>query len=303
MHIHPASQTPLQPLEPQPAEAQQPRPTDVTPTLSAGSTGLDVWHAPAALSSGELPALDPATLSPAKAEVETAAKTRRLEIYYGTSDRAQIRQLALQQLNLSGPPLSLEQKKANFARFAQAFFPQPAADDDPFDLHYSGPQPDTRTYQTLQAYALTDYGAAMIQKGLAEAESGSFQVKIIEDASPQGWNDFMVFPPNFPPEQAHFKISGQPVDPLAIVHHEFEHTRFGRFANHDDDVLADEVHAVRDVENPVRVLNGYEPRYTYTQIDALGQPIQTLSILQPEQVRPGAWTFDPQDPRRLKALP
>ena len=60
-----------------------------------------------------------------------------------------------------------------------------------------------------------------------------------------------------------FSMSGQKVDPVAIISHEFGHTRFGNMANADSETILGEACTVRLYENPVRLLNNYAPRTHY----------------------------------------
>lgn len=229
---------------------------------------------------------------------------RRLEKSLGSAESEALHAWARQTLGLNGVNLpDAATRKANFETFAARHFPQRPADSDEFDAENYGPTPDMPVYQLFAAYAQSDYGALMIQKVLAEAGEKPFQVKAVDGVSPKAWDDIMVFPPDFPKPGARFAFGGQAVDPLAILHHEFEHTRFGKNPQSLENILAEEAFTVAQVENPVRVLNGFEPRYTYTQLDAMGQPLVTLNIFNPELQFPGAWTFDPQDPRQLLSLP
>lgn len=154
----------------------------------------------------ELPALELSELADLSVG-QAVGREQRLKIFFGSSERAEHLAWARQQLALDTEPAPApEQRQANFERFAERFFP--ALSDDPFDLTYPGPQPGMRTYDTLRTYALTDYGAAMLQKVLREAGEQDFAIKIIEDSAPQGWDDFVIFPPDFPGDNPQFKISG-----------------------------------------------------------------------------------------------
>lgn len=231
----------------------------------------------------------------------SSAVQNRLQRYYGTSDMTLIQAQARAQLGLEqAQALSPEIRQQNFSQFAARHFPQPPAERDEFDLDTYGPAPGSPLYQLFEAYAATDYGALMVARVLEKGEP--LTVKVVPGVSPQAWENLMVFPPEFPRAGAVFTFGGQPVDPLAILHHEFEHTHFGRYPQREDALLQEELHAVRDVENPVRILNGFEPRYTYTQLNAQGQPQVTFAILNPDRAEPGAWTFDPENPARLLPL-
>jgi len=61
-------------------------------------------------------------------------------------------------------------------------------------------------------------------------------------------------------------MGGEKKYDLAIIHHEFGHTRFFRKLNDmkiKDFKLKDERQAVINLENPIRLKKGMEPRYTY----------------------------------------
>lgn len=243
-------------------------------------------------------------VEPIKTEPWTPEARLRLERTLGTAEPAALIAWARQTLGLDGVELlDAATRQINFLRFAQRHFPQPPAEVDEFASETYGPTPEMPLYKLFEAYAQTDYGALMIQKVLTEAGHKPFVVKAIAGVAPKAWDDLMVFPPDFPKPGARFAFGGQEVDPLAILHHEFEHTRFGKHPQSSEQILAEEAFTVAEVENPVRILNGFEPRYTYTQLDASGRPLVTLNIFNPTQQAPGAWTFDPQDPRQLRPLP
>ena len=105
---------------------------------------------------------------------------------------------------------------------------------------------------------------------------------------------------DFVPEGKPFEYGGQLVDPLAIIHHEFEHTRFGAYS-HEPGKLEDEIAAVIHLENPVRALNQHEPRYTYTKINQQNEPVETIAILDTNNKVRGGTTFCKNDPRKLVA--
>ena len=69
------------------------------------------------------------------------------------------------------------------------------------------------------------------------------------------------------PRSVIYEESKQAIHPLATLHHEFEHTRFGTSSVHEAGSIEDEVIAVRAMENPVRALYQMEPRYTYVTTD------------------------------------
>lgn len=61
--------------------------------------------------------------------------------------------------------------------------------------------------------------------------------------------------------RTHFPYGGQLVDPLAILSHEFGHTRYGDPASGES--ILGEARTVERYENPVRIRHDYEPRSVY----------------------------------------
>ena len=123
-------------------------------------------------------------------------------------------------------------------------------------------------YKKLMEYSQTDYGAAMILRILQDNKNKNtphFEVRYDDGASGQkaqaGYN-FILLSNNFP-NNSLFK-GGEKKHHLSIIHHEFGHTRF--FSNSNGPVSVTHQHerlAVIHNDNPVRILNMHEPRYTY----------------------------------------
>lgn len=74
----------------------------------------------------------------------------------------------------------------------------------------------------------------------------------------------------------------QKVDPIAILSHEFGHTRFSSIT--ESHTLQGEREVVRLYENPVRRMNGHDDRVSYYSTDS-DQTIFTTS----GEIRPGLW--------------
>jgi hypothetical protein len=70
--------------------------------------------------------------------------------------------------------------------------------------------------------------------------------------------------------QCQFPSSNELVDPLAIISHEFGHTRYGDPASGGN--LLGEARTVELYENPVRERNGFEPRALYFERINQGTP-------------------------------
>ena len=90
----------------------------------------------------------------------------------------------------------------------------------------------------------------------------------------------------------HLPVGGPKVDPLAILHHEFCHTKFG--IPHDASQLEGEAKVVRECENPVRVKNGYTKRRLYYDPEHK----KTIDVSTGE-VRAGKWRWDNAENRMV----
>lgn len=142
----------------------------------------------------------------------------------------------------------------------------------------------------LERYARTDYGAGMVRRVLEDYEAARAagwvdpEGELTPDGHFAGYVPFRIrgtpgaaaggsaeirLPFSF---RETFRFGGQRVDPLAIVHHEFGHTRYGLPAGPEDLretphgtrlSLEHEVRVVDRFENPVRLRNGFEPRFRY----------------------------------------
>lgn len=161
--------------------------------------------------------------------------------------------------------------------------------------------PRGKALEVLREYVRTDFGKEMIGKVLADfdraaaqgwvtpagelTESGEFAgfvpFRIVHDdrTASAGLREVRL------PERfgTHFSGSGLRIFPLAIVHHEFGHTQFGR-PPRSEDVVTDEygsrlsvnheLDIVKAFENPVRERYGYAPRTSYENHlgERAGQP-------------------------------
>ena len=158
----------------------------------------------------------------------------------------------------------------------------------------------TKAYETLWVYSRTPYGAMMIQKILFDHQIKGrvpFKVRRYNDRAAAGSTDYIQFPEGFSLKK---KLdSGEIVDPLAIIHHEFGHTRY--FSGHKRGVLVtpqDERLAVINMENPARMYNKNEPRYAYFNgVDKVEEQY-TINIIT-GVVKAGIWAVDETDPRIL----
>ena len=123
-------------------------------------------------------------------------------------------------------------------------------------------------YKKLMEYSQTDYGAAMIFRVLQDNKNKNtprFEVRYDDGATGQkaqaGYN-FILLSNDFP-DSSPFK-GGEKKFYLSIIHHEFGHTRF--FSNNNGPTTVTLQHerlVVIHNDNPVRILNRNEPRYTY----------------------------------------
>lgn len=138
--------------------------------------------------------------------------------------------------------------------------------------------PDSEAYELLKEYALTDYGALTLKK-ILEDSNDAIKKKYIQEngtitslgkeALQAGlWQGHFIFgatdlaisagsnslrlPSTF--RESFFPVGSEPVDSLALLHHEMGHTRFG-LNNKNEDHLQIERITVQRYENPVRTLN------------------------------------------------
>lgn len=156
-----------------------------------------------------------------------------------------------------------------------------------------------KAYRYFEDYAQTDYGALMIARVLADNKTSAkrFSIGLQDRDTAQGQFNGILIPTDFPKYDT-FPFSGQRVHPLAIIHHEFGHTKFNpqkdkiRMVNLDH-----ERQIVLRYENPVRMLEKnrglYEPRYTYTSKN------RTINIIT-GVIEEGKLTTDPKDPRIMR---
>ncbi len=216
-------------------------------------------------------------------------RSARLKIYYGTDNMAQIQVQAKKALGIDNPgklPNS-KTRKENFKKLVKQNF---AVFDIEKHFHtpqHEGPAAGSDAYKWLEKYALTDYGALMIARIL---KNPKFKIRAMEGQA-QANTLYISLPPQFPLRNTF--PSGEKIVPLAVIHHEFEHTMYGTQSNPHGSIKDERV-AVRDMENPVRVLHNEEPRYTYFQRHT-NSTINVITGI----VRTGQWRHDPSDPRNF----
>ncbi len=154
-----------------------------------------------------------------------------------------------------------------------------------------------KAYHAFLDYAKTPYGAVMIGRILRDNFTSSFigtkrfQIQRYDDSRAKGDTDFIRLPSGFPLLKR--LATGDEVDPSAMIHHEFGHTRFFKGHHSGKEVsIQDERIAVIRMENPARIYNKNEPRYAYYHPD-LGATINIIT----GQVKQGIWATDKADPR------
>jgi len=79
---------------------------------------------------------------------------------------------------------------------------------------------------------------------------------------------------------------------LLEVHHKFEYTQYST-VDFDGNIHNDERIAVRDLENPVRIINDKEPRYIYSNHG------RTILVIGNSTDVAGNFTYDRNDPRKM----
>lgn len=182
-------------------------------------------------------------------------------------------------------------RETNFKQFVEHNFSSYS-----HGLDMINPWPDAKehikAYKMLKEYAKTPYGAVMIKRVLDDNNKPGvkrFIVRLDDNQTATAGTHFISFPSDFPTKNAF--PDGAAIDPMAVIHHEFGHTRY--FTNNNKPALVtiqDERHAVIHNSNPVRMLNKYEPRYTYYNGS------ETINIIT-GQKQGGRWSFDKSDPR------
>jgi len=131
-------------------------------------------------------------------------------------------------------------------------------------------------YKKLKEYSETSFGAAMIYRILQDNKKRKLMKKplfaVEYDDGGYGQNanggfNFIRLTKDFPDSRPY--PGGEKKYYPAIIHHEFGHTRFfmknGNIKQNGNITLKDEILAVIHLENPIRMRQGYEPRYTYRQ--------------------------------------
>lgn len=186
-----------------------------------------------------------------------------------------------------------DERLKNFELFEKIRF----NNDDPWGVQLDGVfKKGTSAYNYLKLYSQTNFGSTMIDR--INRYDGKFTVYAITRGDKKfqamGATDHIRLPVDFPLLEK-YPFTDQLIDPLAVIHHEFEHTRFGLW-KYDVGSLREEVAAVVHSENTVRILRDFEPRYVYYQriTDT------TVSIFDYTNTMSGGRTYDPLDPRKLK---
>lgn len=205
-----------------------------------------------------------------------------------------------QALGIDGEVPSLADRERNFRLLVENNFSGTGIlENAPSEWPEARRNERTRAFYFLHRYALTSYGGVMVARILADnrthtTEDNRFRIGIKDDDQAQGGFNFILFPSNFP-ALITFPGSTQLIDPLAIIHHEFGHTRLdARNRAVHLFSLNDERLVVIHHENPVRMLHGMEPRYTYYH-----QTFGTINIITGEIQRGELYTFSPSNPAVL----
>jgi len=204
-------------------------------------------------------------------------------------------------------PETLMSRQSNFKEFVKINF----------ELNFSNPGawPDNVTnlpiYKKLKAYSETNYGSATIHRILQDNKKATlqkrkvFKVQYDDGVSGQearGAFNYIRLTKNFP-NNLPYK-GGERKYALAIIHHEFGHTRFFRKSNKMKIIefsLQDERQAVIHLENPIRMKKGLEPRYTYFRDVGKNGDKGTINIITGEIaiISEGRNTILEYDPTKL----
>lgn len=228
------------------------------------------------------------------ARINNATKIYANEIYgipIEDVTRKNLKEAAKKQLNIQ-KSIPMRKRKSNFKEFETKRFYK--GNDDPFSdvPHQQKFEKNTSAYENLKKYSETEYGAAMIDR--INKSPDKFTVFTRDNFQANADSNRLTLPSDFPSKSV-YESTGQKIDSLAVLHHEFEHTKYGT-KNYSVGSLKEEVQAVREAENPVRILNGYEPRYTYYD----KTKDTTVSIFNEQNRLSGMRTYSITDPRVLQ---
>jgi len=153
-------------------------------------------------------------------------------------------------------------------------------------------------YKAFAKFSDTPYGSSVI-KEMVDGENGKkyqgfFIGESLDTETRASYSGILIswkFP--FKPRFIH---SGQSVDTLAILYHEFAHTMVFQPSSQQkvDRNIRGERISVMKFENPVRFLHKLEPRYSYVHHDGS----ETINILTGE-VGPGVMAVNKYNPAEL----
>lgn len=201
-------------------------------------------------------------------------------------------------LQIHGPVPSLLDRERNFSLLVeQNFSGTGILDLSPNAWAVEKRNENVKAFKNLKKYALTEYGAVMIARILEDNKKNNtsetrFYIGIQDNDQARAGQNFILLPSDFP-RLSTFPGTTQLVDPLAVIHHEFGHTKFDTRNSKPHMVsLQHERDAVIFHENPVRAINGMEPRYTYFKEG------KTINIISGE-IKAGLFTFSPNNPSIL----
>jgi len=194
--------------------------------------------------------------------------------------------------------IPMERRIRNFEVFEKNHFANEF--DSPVHGYYLGETPKIgmEAYTEIKNYCLSSYGSLMILRVINESIMPKFIIGVSGSRNFQaggGYKANFIKLPKVFPSQEYFKISKQKIVGTAIIHHEFEHTRYGKNINSDKDRnIMEELLATKLNENPVRILLGEEPRYVYYS----ERSNETINIIT-EEIKIGKWTFNKDNPSKL----
>jgi len=231
--------------------------------------------------------------------VKTDLKTHRVDIYCthlydsACTFAEMHRKLGILDAN-NVPPTSV--RNANFTKLVASNF-----NDADRDSEAINPWPTHKTnlpaYKKFYEYALTPYGAIIINRILEDnncADVDKFEIRLDDSTTTRAGAHWISVPSNFPLKK-HYP-DGEAIDAVALIHHQFGHTRF--YTGHSEPATA----TIEDVRitvinngNPARMFNKFEPIYTYYN------GIETINIITGEK-QSGQWTFNKTDPRKFAPL-
>lgn len=192
-------------------------------------------------------------------------------------------------------------RRANFLMFVDYYFSEKASQANGSSVPVNGPSRLTLSsdgYKAFVKFADTSYGSSVIKEMVDKNNRKKYQEFVITESTSgvtrASYSGMVVSWSS--PFKSIFIANGQVLDPLAVLYQEFSHTMVFKSESQkkSERDLKAEREAVIKFENPVRMLNKHEPRYSYVTHDGS----RTINILTGE-TKPGILAVNKSNPAEL----